>query len=199
MLTRCGVLLVAVAAAAPAGAADFAIDPTHSSVGFKVDHLVVSKVRGSFGRFEGTIHLDPDDVAKSTVEVTIDAGSIDTANDKRDQHLRSQDFLDAENHPEITFVSTSVRQSGAGYVAVGDLTIRGTTRQVELPFVVKGPIKDPWGNERIGVQVEPIKIDRRDFGLTWSQALEAGGLVVGDEVEIEIEVEAVGSAGPSDA
>jgi polyisoprenoid-binding protein YceI len=153
--------------------------------------MVVSTVRGSFGVFEGTISVDSEDLAKSSVEVKIDAASIDTANEQRDNHLRSADFFDVENHPEITFKSGSIKQVGDGFVAVGNLTIRGNTRLVELPFTVKGPIDDPWGNRRIGVQIEPITIDRKEFGLMWSKALETGGLVVGDEVTIELAVAAV--------
>jgi len=183
--------LCAVLVALPGAAADFVIDTVHSSVGFKVNHMVVSNVRGSFDSFAGTIVLDQETIANSSVAVTIDVATIDTGNEKRDDHLRSADFFDAGSHPQITFASTSVTRSGAGHVATGDLTIRGVTRRVELPFVVNGPIVDPWGNQRIGVQVDPITIDRRDFGLTWSQALETGGLVVGNDVTIEIELEAV--------
>lgn len=197
MLIRSALILLATVLAIPAAAADFAIDTTHSSVDFKVGHMMVSKVRGSFDDFEGTIHLDPDDMTGSSVEVVIDVASIDTADEKRDEHLRSPDFFDAANHPKMTFSSTSVKKSGSGWVAVGDLTIRGTTRQVELPFEINGPITDPWGNQRIGVEIEPISVDRRDFGLTWSKVLETGGLLVGNEVEIELAVEAVGVTGES--
>lgn len=195
MMNRLFLTLAAVFAALPAAAGEFAIDTTHSSVNFKVNHLVVSKVRGSFQSFDGSISIDERDMTRSSVEVTIDVSSIDTANGKRDEHLRSPDFFDVQNHPEITFKSTAVRKNGSGYVAFGDLTIKGTTRQVELPFSINGPITDPWGGSRIGIEIEPITIDRREFGLTWSQTLEAGGLVVGDEVDIELEVEAVGLDG----
>jgi polyisoprenoid-binding protein YceI len=153
--------------------------------------MVVSTVRGSFGEFGGTIYLDGEDLTKSSVEVTIDAASIDTANEQRDNHLRSADFFDVENHPEIAFKSGSIKKDGDRYIAVGNLTIRGNTRLVELPFTVKGPIDDPWGNRRIGVKIDPITIDRKEFGLMWSKALETGGLVVGDEVTIELAVAAV--------
>lgn len=179
------------AAALPVAAAEYTIDSVHSSVGFEVEHMVVSMVRGSFQTFEGAIALDENDLTKSSVEVTIDAASIFTANEKRDDHLRSADFFDAENHPKITFKSGSIRKDGEGYVAVGNLTIRGNTRLVELPFEIKGPIVDPWGNQRIGVQIEPVTIDRKEFGLMWSKALETGGLVVSDEVTIDLAVEAV--------
>jgi len=112
-------------------------------------------------------------------------------NEQRDNHLRSADFFDVENHPKITFKSGSIKKDGQGYVAVGNLTIRGNTRLIELPFAVKGPIDDPWGNRRIGVDIEPITIDRKEFGLMWSKALETGGLIVADEVTIDLAVEAV--------
>lgn len=131
--------------------------------------------------------------------MTIDVASIDTANDKRDEHLRSADFFDAQKHPQITFNSSSVRDVPGGFVATGDLTIKDITRRIDLPFAVNGPITDPWGNTRIGVEIEPITIDRREFGLTWSQTLETGGLLVGNEVDVEIEVEAVGVTPDSDA
>ncbi len=179
------------AAALPVAANEFTIDSVHSSVGFEVEHMVVSTVRGSFNEFEGTIYLDDQDLTKSSVEVTIDAASIFTANEQRDDHLRSADFFDVENHPKITFKSGSIKKDGARYVAVGNLSIRGNTRLVELPFAVKGPINDPWGNRRIGVEIEPITIDRKEFGLMWSKAIETGGLVVADEVTIDLAVEAV--------
>ncbi|RLE21073.1 MAG: polyisoprenoid-binding protein [Acidobacteria bacterium] len=191
MLVRFILSILTLVVALPAAAGDFAIDTAHSSVGFKVAHLVVSKTRGSFQAFSGRIHLDEENIARSTVAVTIDVASLSTANEKRDEHLRSPDFFDVESHPQITFKSTSVKKSGSGHVAIGELTIRGVSHRVDLPFVVNGPITDPWGNQRIGVQIKPITIDRRDFGLTWSQALETGGLMVGNEIEIEIEVEAV--------
>jgi polyisoprenoid-binding protein YceI len=191
--------MLTAALALPAAAAEFTIDIAHSSVNFKVAHMVISKVRGSFQTFEGTINLDQEDIAKSSVHVTIEVASIDTANEKRDEHLRSADFFDAANHPQITFKSTSVRKSAEGYVATGDLSIRGTTHRVELPFTIKGPITDPWGSRRVGFEIDPIMIDRREFGLSWSQALETGGLIVGDEVDIELEVEAIEVAKADDA
>ena len=190
MFKRIIMTVLVGAAALPVAANEFTIDSVHSSVGFAVDHMVVSTVRGSFGDFGGTIYLNDEDLTKSSVEVSIDAASIDTANEQRDTHLRSADFFDVENHPQITFISGSVKKVGDSYVAVGNLTIRGNTRLVELPFTVKGPIGDPWGNRRIGVQIEPITIDRKEFGLMWSKALETGGLVVGDEVTIELAVAA---------
>lgn len=191
MLKRIIMTALFAAAALPVAANEFTIDSVHSSVGFEVEHMVVSTVRGSFNDFEGIIYLDDQDPTKSSVAVTIDAASVFTANEQRDNHLRSADFFDVENHPKITFKSGSIKKDGQRYVAVGNLSIRGNTRLVELPFTVKGPINDPWGNRRIGVKIEPITIDRKEFGLMWSKAIETGGLVVADEVTIDLAVEAV--------
>jgi polyisoprenoid-binding protein YceI len=191
MSRKLSLIVLATLVALPVAATEFAIDMTHSSVGFKVAHMVVAKTRGSFQDFSGTIRLDENDLTKSSVEVTIETASIYTANEDRDNHLRSADFFDAENNPTITFTSGKIEKDGTGYIATGNLTIKGNTRLVELPFQLNGPITDPWGNRRIGVEIEPITIDRREFGLTWSKTIETGGLVVGDEVTIELEVEAV--------
>lgn len=190
MLTRILVTVLALVAALPASAGDFTIDPVHSSVAFKVGHLTISKVSGSFLDFAGTIHLDQQEITSSSVAVTIEVASINTANEQRDTHLKSADFFDAEQYPQITFTSTSVTRRGSGYVATGDLTIKGTTHQVDLPFTINGPITDPWGASRIGVEIEPITINRQDYGITYSETLDTGGLLVGNEVEIELAVEA---------
>jgi len=186
--------LAAIAlAAAPAVAADvFTIDPTHSNVGFKVTHMMVSKVRGGFTDFRGTIRLDADDMSRSSVEVTIRTASIDTGNPDRDTHLRSADFLDADQYPEITFASTRVEKNadGSGYVAHGELTVRGVTRDLSLKFSINGPVADPWGNRRIGIEIQPITINRQDYGVSWSKTLDTGGLVVSDQVTLDLAVEA---------
>ncbi len=166
----------------------WAIDPAHTVVGFNARHLMVAKVRGSFTTFDGTIHID-DDPAASSVEVTIDAASIDTGVADRDAHLRSPDFLDVENHPTIEFRSTAVRADGDGYQVHGDLTIRGTTRPVTLDMEYLGLARDPWGNDK-AMFTATTKIDREDWGLSWNQALETGGLLVGKQVTIELEVQA---------
>lgn len=187
-----GVALAVVATAGVQAAETYVIDPTHSNVGFKVTHLMVSKVRGHFDTFEGTIQLDPSDVTKSSVEVSIDVASINTGNEDRDKHLRSPDFFDAETYPRITFKSTSVEKSGdSSYIATGNLTIRDTTRTVALPFEMSGPITDPWGNTRIGIEIEPVTIDRQDYGVSWSKAMDAGGVVVSDDVTMDLAAEAV--------
>ena len=168
------------------------IDGDHSSIGFKVRHLMVSNVKGVFGMVRGVIDVDDKDITKSKVSATIDAASIDTGVAKRDAHLKSPDFLDVANHPTMTFVSTKVARSGEGGLKVtGDLTLHGVTRSVVLD--VEGPsqeVKDPMGNLRRGASAS-TKINRKDFGLTWNKAMETGGVVVGDEVAISIEVEVI--------
>ena len=166
------------------------IDSSHSSVHFSVRHLVIAKVRGTFTRWSGTVQA-PDDFSKATVAVTIDASSIDTGVAQRDAHLRSADFFDVEQFPELRFVSTRVQSRRDGEIdVVGDLTIRGITREVVLRVEPHGQAKDPWGNVRVAFTAK-TSIDRKDFGLTWNQVLEAGGVMVGDRVEIEAEIEAV--------
>ncbi len=188
---------IAVLALAPAiatAAETFQIDASHSNVGFGVKHMVVATVRGAFSEYEGSATVDLGDLTNSSVEVSIKTASIDTRQADRDQHLRSADFFDAENHPEMTFRSTSIERDGDDLVAVGDLTIRDVTRSVRMPIEVSGPIQDPWGNTRLGVSGS-LTIDRTEFGLTWNQALETGGLVVAKDVEIEIDVELVKKGG----
>lgn len=187
-----GMGFLGVLVAGSAVAADrYVIDTAHSKVSFVVSHMVIGKVRGMFDDFSGTITTDSEDITKSKVEVAIKAASIDTGNDKRDDHLRSDDFLAAATHPEITFVSDRIEMSGDGYVAHGQLTIRGVSRPVALPFTLLGTIQDPWGNTRAGLDFEPITIDRQEYGVSWSKTLDAGGLVAGNEVKIELAVEAV--------
>lgn len=168
------------------------IDPTHSLAEFKVKHLMISNVKGSFPKLTGVLTLNEADPAKSSVEASIDVSSIETRDAQRDAHLKSGDFFDVEKFPTMTFKSTRVSPTGAGEGTVeGDLTIRDVTKQVT--FNVEGPTpatKDPWGNVRVGIAAT-TKISRKEFGLTWNAALEAGGVVVGDEVSITLEVEFV--------
>ena len=169
------------------------IDSSHSGVHFSVRHMVVSKVRGRFAKYRGTVHLD-DDLTKSRVEVVIDAASIDTAASDRDTHLRSADFFDVERFPSLTFRSTRIeRIDDQTFRLFGDLTIRDVTREVVLETTYGGRSKDPWGNERAGFEAK-ASLDRKDFGLTWNQVLEVGGVLVGERVELEIEVEVVKAA-----
>ncbi|MCI0355337.1 MAG: YceI family protein [Acidobacteria bacterium] len=166
------------------------IDSKHSYAHFSVRHLLVSNVRGSFSNVTGKVVIDESDVTKSSVEATIDATTINTQEPDRDKHLRSADFLDVANHPTITFKSKKVEKAGAGRLRViGDLTIRGVTKQVVLE--VEGPtasIKDLWGNQRRGATAT-TKVNRFDFGVAWNKALEAGGLAVGEQVSITIDLE----------
>ena len=167
----------------------YTIDTGHAEVGFKVRHFTVSYVRGKFNSFEGKIRYNPENLADSGVKVKIDAGSIDTDHDQRDEHLRSADFLEVENHPTITFKSTKVEKSDGGMTVTGDLTMRGVTKEVSIPFEMVGPITDPLGLQRMGIEGS-LTIDRRDWGLEWSRTMETGGLFVGHDVKIELNAEA---------
>lgn len=187
------VFFLALPAAVPAGT--WELDTAHTGVHFKVRHLMVSYVRGDFEKISGRIVYDEKDISRSSADITIGAASINTRVAKRDDHLRSPDFLDAAKYPVITFKSKKVEKAGDGRLKMtGDLTIRGVTREVVLD--VQGPappIKDLEGKTRVGGSAS-TKIDRKDFGLTWNKAIESGGVVVGDEVEITIDVEVVKDA-----
>jgi adhesin HecA-like repeat protein len=165
------------------------LDTTHSAAEFAVRHLMISTVRGRFKQFTGAGETNADGTLKS-VEVAIDAASIDTNEGKRDEHLRSPDFFDAAGHPSLTFRSTSIDQKGSDIAITGDLTIRGMSRPVTLRGEFTAPVTDPWGNARAALAVS-AKISRKEWGLTWNQALETGGFVVSDDVKISVEVEAV--------
>ncbi|MFZ4433872.1 MAG: YceI family protein [Microthrixaceae bacterium] len=167
----------------------YSLDPSHSHVGFAVKHFGLSRVRGEFTSFEGTVTI-AEDPTQSTVAVTIQSDSFDSRDEGRDAHVRSADFLDVESHPTLTFTSTSVRPDGDDWIVTGDLTVRGTSRSVDLRTTFDGEIDDPYGMGRIAFAAS-TRIDRTDFGLTWNQALETGGLVVGKQVDITLEVEAV--------
>jgi len=167
------------------------IDTAHSGIRFSVRHMVFAKVRGRFADWRGTLRFDSGDLTRAQVEVEIDAASIDTGVAERDGHLRSPDFLDAEQFPSLRFESTKVEASGGDrYRVHGNLTIRGTTREVVLDAEYAGEAKDPWGNQRAAF-VATTSIDRRDFGLTWNQVLEAGGVLVGEGIDIEMDVQVV--------
>ncbi len=181
----------------PAGAAtsDWKIDPQHSSAQFSVRHMAISTVRGAFSKVTGTILLDDNDITKSTVDVTIDASTVDTREPDRDKDLRSDKFFDVAHYPSITFKSKRVQQVATGKLKVtGDLTIHGTTKEVVLD--VEGPtasVKDPWGNVRAAVTAT-TKVNRQDFGVKWNATLDNGGVVVGDDVNITIDVEMIKQA-----
>jgi Uncharacterized conserved protein len=166
------------------------IDPAHTNVEFSAKHLMITTVRGRISDVEGTIIADEQNPANSKVDVTLKAATLDTRIEQRDQHLRSADFLDVENFPTITFRSKRIDGSREEFKLYGDLTIRGTTREIVLDVTFEGKQKDPWGGERVGFTAKG-KLDRREFGLTWNQALEAGGVVVGNEIRVTIDIEAV--------
>jgi len=167
------------------------IDPAHTEVAFSVKHLMISTVRGRFADVRGTITLDETDLASASVEAEIATASIDTRQEQRDTHLRSADFFEVDKYPTITFRSTRIeRVNDAGYRIAGELTIRDVTREVVLEANDEGRGRDPWGGERLGFSATTT-IDRSDFGLTWNQALETGGVLVSNQIKISIDVEAV--------
>lgn len=184
--------IIALALPTFAFASTWTIDPDHSNVGFKVRHLMVSNVKGSFDKHTGVVEINDKDITKSKVEVSIDTNSINTNVQKRDEHLRSADFFDVAKYPTMTFASKKVAKAGKDKLKVtGDLTLHGITKQVVLD--VEGPTKeskDPWGNIRKGATAT-TKINRKDFGLVWNKALETGGVAVGEEIAITLEIEMI--------
>lgn len=166
------------------------IDPSHSSVHFTVRHMVISKVRGSFERYQGSVAFDEANPEASQVSVQIETASIQTHEAKRDAHLRSPDFFDVEKFPSLTFESTKVAKGGQGYLVTGKLSLHGVSKDVVLDVEMLGKGKDPWGQERIAFQGK-ASLNRKDFGLNWNQALEAGGVLVGEKIDIELDVEAI--------
>lgn len=168
----------------------YKVDVAHTSVSFSVKHMVIATVRGSFTNFEGEINYDENDISKWSVKGKIFVDSINTNNSDRDKHLRSADFFDAKKFPYITFESKRFRKEGDGYICTGTLTMKGVSKEIEIPFKILGKVKDPWGKERIGVEAS-LKLNRQDFGISWSKTLDNGGLVVGNEVQIELSAEFV--------
>lgn len=166
------------------------IDPSHTTVEFVAKHMMITTVKGRFAELTGTIVADETRIADSRVEATLQAASLDTRSEQRDAHLRSPDFLDVENYPEVTFKSTAVSGTKSSFKVTGDLTIRGVTRPITLDATFEGEGKDPWGGTRASFSAHG-KFDRRDFGLTWNVALETGGILVSNEVKINIEAQAV--------
>ena len=191
-LYRLVLALMLVTAPALAGAATWQIDPAHATIEFKVRHMMVAWVKGTFPKAEGIVEIDEGNLANSKVSVTLETAAIDTNNPKRDEHLRSPDFLDVAKYPTMTFVSRKIVGDGTALrQVIGDLTIRGTTREVTLDIAELTPtIKDPWGNLRRGATATAT-INRKDFGLTWNKLLETGGAVVGDEVKISLDIELI--------
>ena len=179
-----------ITGAMAASAADFKVDAAHSSLDFKVKHLSISTVSGRFGSFDGALSLEPGKPETLSVRGTIDVASVDTRNEKRDEHLRAADFFDAENHPKMIFRSTAVEAGKDGAITLnGRLTIRGVSRDVVLKGELSEIVQDPWGNTKVGLSASG-SINRKDFGMNFHKALEGGGLLVGDEVQISIAVEA---------
>ncbi|WP_129668627.1 YceI family protein [Phytoactinopolyspora endophytica] len=173
---------------------EYTIDAHHSRLGFVARHAMVTKVRGSFNEFEGTVKIDGDDPSNSSAKVVVKTGSIDTRNGQRDGHLRTNDFLDVEQYPEISFTTTSIREAGdEGFEVTGDLTIKDVTKSVTVPFEYGGAATDPFGNFRVGFEGQ-IVIERKDFNVAWNAPLETGGVLIGDKVTLEFEVSAIKNA-----
>jgi polyisoprenoid-binding protein YceI len=169
----------------------YTLDPAHTRIGFVARHAMVTKVRGAFNDFTGSAYLDGANPSRSSAELTIQAASIDTRNADRDGHLRSNDFLQMDKYPEITFRTSEITWTGEdAFDVTGDLTIKGTTRRVTVPFTFEGQATDPFGNVRVGFEGQTT-INRQDFGITWNAALETGGVLVGDKVVLEFEISAI--------
>jgi len=173
------------------GKSNWAIDPTHSEIGFKVKHMMFTNVSGKFTQFEATIENEDDAFETSKIDFSADVNSVDTANSDRDNHLRSADFFDVENFAKLTFKSTAIQKTNEGlYQINGDLTIKDVTKNIALEAEYSGLMKDPWGNTKIGLSLNG-KINRKDFGLTWNAALETGGVLVGEDIKLAAEVQFV--------
>jgi polyisoprenoid-binding protein YceI len=172
----------------------YTLDPAHTRIGFVARHAMVTKVRGAFQEFEGSATIDGDDLSRSSAQVTIQATSINTGNEQRDGHLRSNDFLAMDDYPQITFRSTTVEATGlASFDLSGDLTIKDVTRQITIPFEFEGAATDPFGNVRAGFEGS-VTINRKDYGITWNAALETGGVLVSDKIVLQFDVSAIKSA-----
>jgi polyisoprenoid-binding protein YceI len=170
--------------------AKWSVDPTHSSIEFSVKHMMIAKVKGTFHNFEAQIEADPYDLTTASIRFEIDLGSIDTRNGDRDAHLRSADFFDVENHPKMIFEATQIERIGEGeYNVTGELSLHGVTRSESFTIAFEGAGKDPWGNDKVGFSGQG-SIKRSDYGLTYNAALETGGVLIGDEVKISLEIEA---------
>jgi polyisoprenoid-binding protein YceI len=176
---------------------DYTLDPSHTRIGFSARHAMVTKVRGHFDQFEGTAHVDTATPANSSVTVTIEAASVTTGNEQRDGHLKTPDFFDIANYPQITFVSTNVERDGSEWDITGDLTINGVTKSVTIPFEETGSAKDPFGNTRVGFEGD-VTIDRTEWNLSFNAALETGGVLVSEKVKLEFDVSAIANV-PAEA
>jgi polyisoprenoid-binding protein YceI len=171
-----------------AATSEWTVDPSHTVVGFTIEHMMVSEVDGKFNKYASTVVLDEADFTKSTVEFTIDVASVDTDNADRDKHLVSPDFFDAAKYPQLVFKSRSIAKAANGYTLKGNLSMHGVTKEVSLHAQVSQPVTNPWGKQVRGVKVTG-KLNRRDFGLSWNKTLDKGGLALGDEVSIEVKLE----------
>lgn len=193
------VLCVAVLAGWPAGAgaemARWDLDPDHSIIEFRVAHMVVSKTAGRFMDYTGLVEMDAEARQFKTIEATINTASVNTNHEKRDAHLRNADFFDVEKYPAMTFKMKSYKKTGDGYTALGDLTLHGVTKEITLAGTFNGLSKDPWGNTRAGFTAEG-KVNRKDFGMVWNKTLDTGGFVVGDEVNIRLDIECIKAKKP---
>jgi polyisoprenoid-binding protein YceI len=170
------------------GVDNYEFDKAHTNIGFSVKHMVITNVKGKFKDYSGTIILDENNWSNSSIDVTIKTASIDTDNERRDEHLRSSDFFLVNEYPDITFKSNSIQKVGENYLAKGVLTMRGVSKKIDLPFKIIGKVKNSRGNTKLGVESELV-INRQDFGVSWNRTLDSGGLVVSDEVKIELDIQ----------
>ena len=198
-IVKAGVLCAVLLAGWPAGAgaemARWDLDPDHSIIEFRVAHMVVSKTAGRFMDYSGVVEMDADAQQFKTIEATINTASVNTNHEKRDAHLRNADFFDVEKYPTMTYKMKSYKKTGEGYTALGDLTIHGVTKEITLAGTFNGVSKDPWGNTRAGFTAEG-KVNRKDFGMVWNKTLDTGGFVVGDEVNIRLDIECIKAKKP---
>jgi len=199
VIRMAGVVICGLMAALPTGVgaetARWDVDPDHSIIEFRVAHMVVSKTAGRFLDYRGFVEMDQDAKTFKTIEATINTASVNTNQEKRDVHLRNADFFDVKNFPTMTYKLKSYKKQGDGYTTVGDLTLRGVTREIILVGTFNGVTKDPWGNIRAGFNAEG-KLNRKDFGMIWNKTLDSGGLVVGDEVQIRLDIECIKAKQP---
>jgi polyisoprenoid-binding protein YceI len=179
-----------VPATAWAESARWNVDPEHSTIEFRVSHMVVSKTTGRFMDYTGFVEMDAEAASFSVIDATIKTASVNTNHEKRDAHLRNPDFFDVEKHPTMTYKMKSYKKTADGYTAVGDLTLHGVTKEITLTGNFNGVTKDPWGNQRAGFNAEG-KLNRKDFGMVWNKTLDSGGLVVGDEVHLRLDIECI--------
>jgi len=198
-IVKAGVLCAVLLAGWPAGAgaemARWDLDPDHSIIEFRVAHMVVSKTAGRFMDYSGVVEMDAEAQQFKTIEATINTASVNTNHEKRDAHLRNADFFDVEKYPTMTYKMKSYKKTGEGYTALGDLTIHGVTKEITLVGTFNGVSKDPWGNTRAGFTAEG-KVNRKDFGMVWNKTLDTGGFVVGDEVNIRLDIECIKAKKP---